>query len=822
MIIENAYEGNLKHVSLQLPRNKHTVLTGVSGSGKSTLAIDVIYQECQRQYLEAMNFQGIQKPNVDRMYYTSPAIVIGQKVDANNTRSTVGTCSDIYTDLRMIYEKIGVRDCPNCHIPLAANDGKEEFVKHKHDYEVFMHCPHCHKRLKKLTRTDFSYNTKEGACPKCEGLKMMAQIVEGAVLHEALTLEEGAVDYWDGRYKEYQIQCFQQALSHYQRSTTIDQPVKDYDEVSKRLLCYGVEDELFKKMVHVQAPKTVQGGRFEGVYTTLWRRYAQSGKNNKTLQPYFTTSLCPACHGERLNEQSRQVEVMGKRLPELANQSLEELFAWIEQLNDVLSVTQKELIAPYLLDVHTKCKRILQVSLGYLSLDRQAMSLSGGESQRLRLAAAFDSGITGVLFILDEPTSGLHPQDTLHLMSLLADLRDLGNTLLVIEHDPEVMRKADHIIDMGVLAGANGGNICMSGTWERMIKNPATSMAHFMRKDHVKHVVRKAESYITIKNAVRHNLKHVDVQIPIGVLTTIAGVSGSGKSTLIFDVLAKPSNPEKEENKITGLSGFDRLIEVSQHTLPVMRRSIVASVMGIYDAIRTLFAQEPLAKQRNYKRQHFSFNMEGGRCDHCEGLGYMMSNMLFFADQKIGCPVCHGSQFKDEILEVTHRGYFIADILALSVEEARKVFPQRNICTTLDLLHEIGLGYITLGQSLTTLSKGECQRLKLAKEIVDHHDHHNLYMIDEPTCGMHPLDVDNFMYLMHRLVDQGDTVILIEHNEQVLLQSDWLIELGPQGGIHGGELLACGTPDALCVHQTSITGPYLVAYKQAISLRKDT
>lgn len=811
MSIQNAYEGVLKNISLTIPREKLTVITGLSGSGKSTLAMDVIYMECQRQYLEAMNFQGIQKPKVEAIRYASPAIQIGVTNAQKNPRSTLGTMSNIYTDLRMIYEKLGKQTCPHCHKEVYPFDCKEVVEKQGSEFTVYMHCHACGHKMEKLTRSHFSYNTKVGACSICQGLGHVLHIQKDVVLNDTYSLETGAVVFWEGRYRDYQIEMYEKACGFYNLKYSKDQIVSTFSHAQLTLLLYGSQSEEMKVLFPDKvAIKNTKDGKFEGIYTTLWRRLVDKGGDFKYKSLYFYDETCPACQGERLSEEARKVAIEGKRLPELSTCSLEELLKWILLLEKKYAEKQGD-IAIYLLDIRTKMQRLLKVGLGYLSLGRKTLTLSGGELQRIKLAAALDSTITGIIYILDEPTIGLHPQDTEGLIAVMKDLRDLGNTILVIEHDIDVMQAADHIIDMGPASGKQGGEILATGNFQSLLANPKSITGqYFFHKSKQHRIPRTITSQcLSIHEATCHNLKQISIKIPLHVLVSITGVSGSGKSTLLFDVVAKAIQ-ERNTTLLQGSEDIDQMILIEQAPLTRMKRSNVATYCDVFTHIRTLFAKLPQALVQGFTAKHFSFNVSGGRCENCEGLGYVNSNMLFFQDVEISCPQCHGKQFHDDVLKITYQGLHIHDVLKLTIDEALPIFhDQKKIVTTLQLLHDVGLGYIELGQTLTTLSGGEGQRLKLAVELLHSNASHVLYLIDEPTTGLHPIDIENFLVLLQRMVDAGNSVMVVEHNQQLIESSDYIIDMGPQGGIHGGKVIATGTPEQIVQSPDSLTGQYL-------------
>jgi excinuclease ABC subunit A len=795
IIIKGAREGNLKDISLEIPRGKLIVFTGLSGSGKSTLAMDVIFQECQRQYLEAMGLQGINKPKVDFIRNLSPAIMITQSESNKNPRSTVGTLTDIYTDLRMVYEKLSLRVCPHCAEVISAAECKEEVEKKDGDFKVFMYCCKCNHRMDKLTRTHFSYNTSEGACKTCQGLGKVLDLNKDNVINEAISLENGAVSYWDQGYKDYQISSVYNAFKHYGIPIESNIPVADFSDIQKSILYYGTENnEVKKAFPDALSPKTVAGGKFEGVFTTLWRRMSEKGGDAKQLNGYFNFDICPDCMGERLCELSRSVTVSSMRLPELALLSLEELLAWIVGLESSINDCERSFVDSYLLDLKTKIQRIVNVGLGYLSLDRQTITLSGGESQRLKLAATLDCDLTGIIYIMDEPTIGLHPKDTEGMIAILKKLRDLGNTVIVIEHDPDVMSAADYIVDIGPGSGKHGGEIIGAGTLNELMSQEKSVTGAYLKKDKLdcKELRKGTGDFIKIKNANLYNLKNIEVSFPVGCLISVTGVSGSGKSTLIFDVLAKSANKNKT------LEIFDNIVTIEQAGITRTKRSNVATYSDVYTEIRKIFGGLKEARDKGLNEKHFSFNSKGGRCENCEGLGYVTSHMLFFKETEVICPVCGGNQFNDDVLSVKYNGCSIKEILKMSVEDAMSTFNDHGrIVRMLKLLEDVGLGYLELGQTLTTLSGGEAQRLKLAEQLMTSKGKNNLYLLDEPTTGLHPVDVENFLTLLNRIVDSGNTVIVVEHNQQVIRASDWIADLGPEGGKNGGQVIFTGTPQEM-------------------------
>ncbi len=809
--IIGASEGNLKNISLEIPKNKLVVFTGLSGSGKSTLLIDVLFNECQRKYLEAISFQGIHKPKVERILGASPAIAISQKNASSNPRSTVGTMTDIYTDLRMVYEKLGLRGCPYCGETISAGDCKEETEKIGNDFYVYMYCSKCGKRMDKATRTHFSFNTREGACSACEGLGKVHSIRKERVVDESLSLEDGAVSYWENPYRNYQISILYAAFGHYGVSVPANIPVQQFSDVQKSILYDGIESDFVKKNFPDQKPpKTAASGKFEGVLPILWRRLSEKDGNAGQMEEYFDIVECPGCKGERLSELSRGIRVNGTRLPKLSQFSLEKLCQWVNELEASLPKQHLELVKAYLLDMSTKLTRVINVGLGYLTLDRQIVTLSGGELQRIRLAAVLDSDLSGVIYILDEPTAGLHPKDTAGLVAILRKLRDLGNSVLVIEHDVDVMAGADYIVDIGPGSGKYGGEVVATGTLQEIKHQEASVTGNYLRSPYPgKTDFRSAAGAVRIKDADKFNLKKISVDIPAGCLTAVTGPSGSGKSTLIFEVLAKNEH-YLQNNRVTGLELFDKVVEIEQSAITKMKRSNVATYSEAYSDIRTVYAKTDGAKNAGLTAKHFSFNTPGGRCENCEGLGYIESNMLFFANTEVVCPVCNGNQFNDGVLSIKYEGLSIKDVLSLPVDEAVDFFAdQHRILRILKLLQDVGLGYLELGQTLTTLSAGEGQRLKLAKELIGSTGKRNLYLMDEPTTGLHPKDIEHFIVLLNRMVDSGSSVVVVEHNQQLIRNSDWIIDLGPEGGDKGGEVIFEGTPEEMIKTSKGVTAKYL-------------
>lgn len=813
LIIQGAYEKNLKYLTLAIPRDQLVVFTGVSGSGKTSLLFDVIFQEAQRQYLEAMGFLGIEKPKVASIKHLSPAIHISQTYKNRNPRSTVGTVTELYTELRMIFEKLTLRSCNHCNSSFSQDATPDEVVKTKETLSVFNTCPICKQKVPKLTVSHFSFNTEEGACPSCQGLGVVWDVDLSALLDENLTLEEGSVKVWKHRYKEYEIELFHAALTYYELPSASDLPLCEFSDVQRALLLYGSASEQFLKLLEyeetpkIPVPKTKnrKGSMFEGVTTMLLRRLKEHKRPTKETEDYLVQMPCTVCNGERLNALSRSATVRGTRLPEISTLSLQALLEWLENLATHLERQQSLVIGSYLLDLSTKINNLLQVGLGYLSLDRQVITLSAGETQRLRLASALESELTSIIYILDEPTVGLHPCDTQKLITKLKMLRDKGNSVFVIEHDPSVIKQADTIIELGPGAGRHGGLLLAAGTVSEVTNNPSSLIRRYLKgQNKIGRIPRKPENgYIQVKGASLHNLKNLDVDFPLGCFSVVTGLSGSGKTTLVFDLLAKDKNLSEH---------FNEVLLIDQPLPWAMKRSNIATYMDFFTPIRDIFAKEAKDCNPDLTAKSFSFNSPGGRCEQCEGLGTITSNLIFFEDRQVGCPLCKGRQFKDEVLAVKYMGHSIHDILQLTIEEAALLFTDsRALEYKLTILQDVGLGYLQLGQTLPSLSGGEAQRLKLAKALtkMPKDTSRTLFLMDEPTIGLHPKDVEHFIKLLQEFVRRGATLVVVEHNLQLIGQADWIVDLGPGGGEKGGELLYAGPLPNILDNEASLTGRYL-------------
>ncbi|SEG59799.1 excinuclease ABC subunit UvrA [Paenibacillus sp. UNC499MF] len=820
--IKGARENNLKSISLSIPKYKLVVMTGPSGSGKSTLAMDTLQRECQRQYMDSMGLtsDSIGKPKVDSIAGLSPSISVGQHITNRNPRSTVGTVTDIYTFVRFIFSRLGERVCPSCSgsIPPSFKPSGQLTEEDEGLNPQSIYCPHCDTELEKLGMPHFSFNKPEGACEACGGLGHVASIHEAAVFQPELSLRGGGVASLSGVHRDIQIRILVAAGKHYGFEFDPDQPLKDYGEIQRDLLYYGVESEAFKR--HFPNMKPVQGTKFEGVIPSLWRRYkekeGESGGQEKD-GGFFRQQLCPECHGARLKKEVRLVRVAGASISEVSDWSLGEVYTWTEGLQAVLPAEGLHLLEPILHDMPTRLKRIIDVGLGYLSMNRQTVTLSGGEAQRLRLASLLGSGLTGVLYILDEPTTGLHPRDTAGLIRVLQELRDLGNTVLVIEHDIEMMRAADHLIDIGPGAGLYGGTVVGEGSLEDLMESERSITGAYLREESHPaplRVRRKGTGqHITIREAQLRNIRIPEVSFPLGSLVSVTGVSGSGKSTLVFDILAQGGQnvPEKTGCKeIMGFGHVGNIVIFDQTPMGRVQRSNVATYTDVFTHLRQLFAGLPEAKERKLTSKHFSFNTPGGRCETCQGLGVLSVDMNFLPDLEVKCHDCKGRRFTEEVLQVQYKGLSISDLLNMSVQESLPILQtQTKIAGIVTMLCEVGLGYLKWGQSVKTLSGGEGQRIRLANELSKPSKNHTLYLLDEPTTGLHPTDIKQLHILLSKLVDTGNTVVVVEHSLELIRESDWVIDIGPEGGAAGGQLVAQGTPEQIVDVPASYTGMFL-------------
>lgn len=929
--IQGARENNLKNISLELPRNKLIVFTGVSGSGKSSLAFDTIYAEGQRRYVESLSayarqFLGqMDKPDVDHIEGLSPAISIDQKSTSNNPRSTVGTVTEINDYLRLLYARIGRPHCPVCGRPIErqsidqvvdrvldlpegtkilviapvirARKGehkavferirKEGYVRVKVDGAVYdvnevpdldkkkkhtidavvdrlvvregvrsrlsdsletafsfgeglakvvivdgeellfsqnYACPDCGISIEELTPRMFSFNSPFGACPECTGLGFTLTIDETLVVPDTrLSLNSGAISVtgWQSNSKNTIADMYFTAIEK-EYGFDGDTPWENIPEEGRQALLYGTGE----KKLHIQYQKEYGSGTFdtpfEGVIPNLERRYreTQSDWSKQDIEAYMRNTPCAACRGKRLKPESLAVTVGGVSIAELSDMSVKRAKEFIEHLS--FSPSEAIIASQIVKELKARLGFLVNVGLDYLTLSRASSSLSGGEAQRIRLATQIGSGLVGVLYILDEPSIGLHQRDNRKLLDALCGLRDLGNTLIVVEHDEETIRTADHIVDIGPGAGEHGGEVIAQGSLSDIMAEPASVTGQYLtgiKSIAVPKQRRKlGENWLSIRGARVNNLKNIDVKIPLGVFTCVTGVSGSGKSSLVNEIVKKSLlnklNRARvrpgDHDGIDGVEALDKIIDIDQSPIGRTPRSNPATYTGVFDLIRDVFAQTPDAKLRGYTAGRFSFNVKGGRCEACSGDGILKIEMHFLSDVYVPCEVCKGKRYNRETLEVRYKGKTIADVLDMTAEEAYHFFkPIPKIAKKLETLCDVGLGYIKLGQPSTTLSGGEAQRVKLAAELARKNTGKTLYVLDEPTTGLHIADVDRLLGILRRLCDGGSSVLVIEHNLDVIKTADYIIDLGPEGGDAGGTVVACGTPEQVAKVPESYTGQFL-------------
>ena len=828
---------NLKNVALSIPKNQLVVLTGVSGSGKSTLGFDILNHEGQRQYLESLGLVpfGMAKPPVDAISGLSPSVSVDQHLANRSPRSTVGTTTDIYSWLRVLFARLGHRPCPNCgqdippaFDPASADSDREASVAEDETSapDETVACPHCGAPVPALVMGHFSFNKPEGACPTCTGLGVVQQANLPRLVDDDKSIEGGAVADWNTVYITYQTSVLRAAAAHYGFDFDPSQPVKDFTPALRDLLFFGVGSPRFRRhFPTVEPPKTVSGGRFEGVTTALLRRYAEHSQDPDYLEKLgdlVITTTCPDCEGTRLRPESRAVTVHGETIIALSRLSLGDLDAWLADLPARLNADERLVAAPILDPLHEGIARIVEVGAGYLTLERSSPTLSAGEAQRLRLASLLASSLSGVLYVFDEPTIGLHQRDTHRLMGVLRRLRDLGNTVLVIEHDLDLIRAAETVVDFGPGAGKHGGQVVAVGTPAEVAEQPRSITGDYLAGRAVIPVPPRrrppTDKALTVRGARHHNLQDITVRFPLGLLVAVTGVSGSGKSSLVFDILDPglrrrlfgASDAPGEHDALDGVEHLDKVITIDQAHIGRIPRSNAVTYSDLFTPIREAFAATPEARRRGWSARHFSFNVPGGRCERCEGMGVLTVKMQLLPDMEVRCPTCHGRRFTTETLAVRYQDHDIAQVLDLTVEEALDVFKDVPAARSrLQVLSDVGLGYLQLGQPATTLSGGEAQRVKLAKELGRRVTGRTLYLLDEPTTGLHLADTARLLGVLHRLVEAGNTVLVVEHNLDVVKTADWVIDLGPEGGAGGGWVIAEGTPEQIAETPGSYTGEYL-------------
>ena len=934
IVIKNANVHNLKNISLTIPKNKLVVITGLSGSGKSSLAFDTLYAEGQRRYVESLSsyarqFLGIMdKPDVESIEGLSPAISIDQKTTSKNPRSTVGTVTEIYDYIRLLYARIGIPHCPNCgkkiekqtldqivdkvlslpegtkiqvlapvvrgkkgeYVKLLEDFNKEGFVrvrvdgtiyeitddieidrKKKHNIDLIVDrliikqeirsrlsesvetalkyannlvlinvqgqeemlfsqnyaCPDCNISIEELTPRMFSFNNPFGACPDCLGIGYLMKIDEDLIIPDKnKTLYDGVKAFGASSMKKGDTMAkmyFESIAEKY--GVDISKPIKKLPREFLDKIMYGTGTETIDFEYTSSAGTRKFTAPFEGVIPTLERRYRETKSNGMRsfYEMYMSYSHCDTCNGARLKKESLSVTVGNKNIKELTDMPINKIKEFISNLD--LSKTEKMISEQIIREIKLRLEFLMDVGLEYITLSRSAGTLSGGEAQRIRLATQIGSGLTGVMYILDEPSIGLHQRDNNKLIETLKKLRDLGNTVIVVEHDEDTMYAADQIIDIGPGAGVHGGKVIGQGTAEEIKQITESETGNYLsgRKQITVPKARRKPSRLSIevKGACENNLKNIDVKFPLGVFTCVTGVSGSGKSTLVNEILYKTlardlykstERPGKCK-KVIGMENIDKIINIDQSPIGRTPRSNPATYTGVFDNIRDLFAETNEAKLRGYSKGRFSFNVSGGRCEHCQGDGILKIEMHFLSDIYVPCEVCKGTRYNKETLEVKYKGKSIADVLDMTVEEALDFFAKvPKIKQKIQTLYDVGLGYIKLGQPSTTLSGGEAQRVKLATELSKRSTGKTLYILDEPTTGLHIADVHRLVDILQRLVDTGNSIIVIEHNLDLIKTADYIIDLGPEGGEKGGEIIAVGTPEQIVKNDRSYTGQFLKKY----------
>ena len=832
---------NLKNVTVSIPKNQFVVLTGLSGSGKSTLGFDILYKEGQRQYLESIGFPGwgLSKPPLDAITGLSPSISVDQQLTNHSPRSTVGTATDVYTFLRILFARLGHRPCPNCEkdVPPSFNasqadwdtetgSAESEADDDSASSEETFPCPHCGAPIPEVGMAYFSFNKPEGACPTCTGLGTVHQANLQRLVDEEKSIVEGAVAGWNAAYIQYYIPNLRAAAAHYGFELDPSFPVKDFTPQQRDLLFYGVESPLFRRhFPNTEPPATARQGRVEGLATGLLRRYAErihDAEYREKMGEFLVMQTCHDCLGTRLRPESRAVRVNRQNIVVLSRLALTELDVWLRALPSTLTPDDMLIAEGVLVELSERIERLVEVGAGYLTLERTSPTLSAGEAQRLRLAALLGSGLSGLLYVFDEPTIGLHARDTRRMIGVLRRLRDLGNTVLVIEHDLEMIAAADYVIDFGPGAGKHGGQVVAAGTPDEVLEQAGSVTADYLARRKSIPVPEKRRTpngnALIVRGARQHNLQNIDVSFPLGLLIAVTGVSGSGKSSLVFDILDRAvrqrltgaSEGPGEHDSIVGLEHLDKIVTIDQEHIGRIPRSNAATYSDTFTPIREAFAATPEARKLKYSARHFSFNVPGGRCERCEGAGVLTVKMHFMPDVEVRCPTCHGRRFTRETLAVHYRDYDISQVLDMTVEEALALFQDVPAARSrLQVLSDVGLGYLQLGQPATTLSGGEAQRVKLAKELGRRVTGRTLYLLDEPTTGLHLADTARLLGVLQRLVEAGNTVIVVEHNLELVKAADWVIDLGPEGGAAGGRLIAQGTPEEIARASGSYTGQCL-------------
>ena len=932
IVIKGARENNLKNIDLEIPKYSLTVFTGLSGSGKTTLAFDTIFAEGQRRFVESLSsyarqfLGGMEKPDVDNIDGLSPAISIDQKTTSHNPRSTVGTVTEIYDYLRLLFARVGVPYCPEHNIPIVSFsvtkmtdialqyeegtklqilspvvknekgthkdllakilssgfervrvDGNitripevEDLEKNKrHNIEIVVDrvivrkdqrsriaeaielacdwskgycvfvtdkeerlfsqhhsCPECGFSVPKLEPRLFSFNAPLGCCPDCKGVGIKREVdMDYMVPNKELSINQGAIRWYKNTIGTKNIEWQEFAYLCKQYNIDLDKPYKDLTEKEKEIIAFGSDREFKYEITSSSGNVMHRNGFIEGVKTKVDRLYREttSPMMQEFYEFFMKDHVCSTCNGARLSKQALAVRVHGLNIYEVTCLSIEDLLKWINELEGVLTHTEFEIAKMIINEIRNRVTFLCNVGLNYLTLSRTAMTLSGGEAQRIRLATQIGSRLSGILYVLDEPSIGLHQRDNAKLIATLKDMVSIGNTLIVVEHDEETMRAADFIVDIGPGPGVHGGEVVAAGTPEEVAKVDASITGRYLAgKEKIEIPSSRREGNgksLIVRGAQCNNLKNIDVEIPLGKFVAVTGVSGSGKSSLVnqtlFPALQKYLNGTEDiiigkHREIEGIENIDKVIDITQEPIGRTPRSNPATYVGVFDDIRSLFAETVEARAKGFTKGRFSFNVPGGRCENCGGAGVTRIPMNFLPDVYVKCDECNGHRYNEETLEVTYKGKNIYDVLEMTIEDACKFFENRpKILHKLQVLNDVGLGYIKLGQQATTLSGGEAQRVKLANELQRRPTGKSLFILDEPTTGLHTDDVKRLIVVLNRIVDHGDTVLVIEHNLDVIKVADHIIDLGPEGGNGGGTIVATGTPEEVAKVKESFTGQYL-------------
>lgn len=816
LVVEGARVHNLKNVSVRIPRESFTVITGLSGSGKSSLAFDTIFAEGQRRYVESLSayarqfFGTLQKPDVDLIEGLTPAISIDQKSAAHTPRSTVGTMSEVYDYLRLLFARVGIPHCPDCDLPLEKQSlaaKPETRPTRKRVKATPLVCPNCQRQFPELSLSLFSFNSPQGACLSCHGLGTRRVLDLDLVMpNPRLTLAEGAIRPWSRLGNQGNVVA--RILARIKDvGISLDTPIGELAAEQRTVLAYGSQEL-----------------GFEGILPNLEKRYLETESSyvRSEIERYMVEQVCASCKGQRLRPEALSVRLGNHNIVSLTGSTITVAKTWIQSLESLVAEDKKQIISPIMKDVAARLGYLEQVGLDYLTLDRTADTLAGGEAQRIRLATQLGSGLTGVLYVLDEPSIGLHPQNLDQLIETIKELRDLENTVIVVEHDAQLIRAADYVIDIGPGAGVAGGEVIAQGSIDTVLQSKDSLTAQYLRGDRAIEQRQRRRTpgrgELIVEGATGHNLKDVTATLPLETLICVTGVSGSGKSTLIQDILARAlaqklhrSRVEPEPYRdIRGVERLDKVISVDQSPIGRTPRSNPATYTNVFGPIRDLFAATPLAIERKYGPGHFSFNVREGRCEACRGDGVIQHEMHFLPDVYVECEACRGTRYQPAILDVRYNDVTIADVLSMTIEEANTFFAHvPAVSSKLSVLAAVGLGYLELGQPATTLSGGEAQRIKLATDLARSATGRTLYILDEPTTGLHFEDIRSLLGVLQALVDKGNTVVVIEHNLDVIAASDWVIDLGPAGGDRGGEIVAQGTPEQIAKNPRSVTGKYL-------------